>query len=529
MCITFISNAIGRRFRRLWTITAEDDADIHTAGPSNTKSLDYDCDDDDNITSSKLEDAINALSTKFLSNETLQAVHNIRSIVTNLSDFGVVDIFAKYPIKDIAASILALARLQHVESSTVVVATTNDGESIDASRKSAANNYSDTTTRTKQGSSSSTTMIRMNNSIIGNEVEEELLHNLAHYAIFARAAYGWDLKLLSGKLHFSSLTVLTRETGIPQKHVLSTNWSAKTHLPAYFIVRDVERQKIILSIRGTLSVRDVLTDLCCTSEEFPTHDDAEMPRKNDDTINFPSSSSTDSQKYNARAHVGMVAAARGVAKNAREIIATELASNPHYKLLIVGHSLGGGTAAVLGTMWQNTFPGVVVYAYGSPCVGPLDAQPTINKSIISVVGEGDPFSCLSIGHVADISSVLSELCEDHSLRNEILGRTRSDVVNMSDEDVNWSIDKMKVLRRGVDIRMHEAGSAEKFYPPGRILYMEGNLFSNSENITLREVTQSKFQSLRLHHRMLDFSQHIPHRYEGVLSRISSTLHRSKNK
>lgn len=61
MCITFISNAIGRRFRRLWTITAEDDADIHTAGPSNTKSLDYDCDDDDNITSSKLEDAINAV------------------------------------------------------------------------------------------------------------------------------------------------------------------------------------------------------------------------------------------------------------------------------------------------------------------------------------------------------------------------------------------------------------------------------------------------------------------------------------
>jgi len=260
-------------------------------------------------------------------------------------------------------------------------------------------------------------------------------------------------------------------------------------------------------------VKDVLTDLCCTAEDFLTHDDAETPKSNNDNVYFPSSS-RESLKYKARAHLGMLAAARGVAKNARKIIASELASNPHYDLIIVGHSLGGGTAAVLGTMWQDTFPGVVVYAYGSPCVGPLDAQPTINKSIISVVGEGDPFSCLSLGHLADISSTLSELCEDHDLRNEILSRTQSDITNMIDKDLKWSVDRMESLRA----RM----TAEKFYPPGRIFQMGGNLFSSSDNITLREVTQNTFQDLKLHPRMLDLSQHIPHRYEGVLNRLCST-------
>jgi len=96
----------------------------------------------------------------------------------------------------------------------------------------------------------------------------------------------------------------------------------------------------------------------------------------------------------------MLESARGVANETRSIISSQLAENPSYKLVIVGHSLGGGTAAVLGTLWKNTFPSLKVYAYGCPCVGPLGSDPTSNDSIVSVVGDGDPFSCLSLGHLA---------------------------------------------------------------------------------------------------------------------------------
>ena len=144
----------------------------------------------------------------------------------------------------------------------------------------------------------------------------------------------------------------------------------------------MKRKHIVLCIRGTLSVRDLLTDLCCTAEDFLTHDASS-------NINQQSFNEEEGgidltkirSKYKARAHQGMLEAARGVSKMTRKIIAAELAANPEYKLVIVGHSLGGGAAAVLGTMWQDTFPGLIVYSYGSPCVGPIDSNPTLNDSI----------------------------------------------------------------------------------------------------------------------------------------------------
>lgn len=107
---------------------------------------------------------------------------------------------------------------------------------------------------------------------------------------------------------------------------------------------------------GTLSHRDVLTDLCCTAEEFSAKNDTPSGEK---------------KEIQAKAHQGMLEAARKVSEQALSTIATQLAAHPDFKLVIVGHSLGAGTAAVLGTLWQDTFPGLVVFAYGSPCVGKL--------------------------------------------------------------------------------------------------------------------------------------------------------------
>jgi hypothetical protein len=273
-------------------------------------------------------------------------------------------------------------------------------------------------------------------------------------------------------------------------------------LKAYFIVRDVERKKIVLSIRGTLSARDVLTDLCCTAEEFLPH--------SGDVISTSTTPNIET-KFKARAHHGMLEAARGVSGATKEIITSELVEYPEYDLVIVGHSLGGGTAAVLGSLWRNLFPSLTVFAYGCPCVGPLEVHPTVNGSIVSVVGVGDPFSCLSLGHLAEITSTLSKLCENHDLRNEVLERTQSDVEGMDDTDLFWCLDLLSSFRGEI--------VAEKFYPPGRILYMGGNQFGGDDEITLKEVTQEDFMDLKLHPRMFDLSRHVPHRYEAVLRRL----------
>ena len=256
-------------------------------------------------------------------------------------------------------------------------------------------------------------------------------------------------------------------------------------LQAYFIVRDQKQKKIVLCIRGTLSARDVLTDLCCNSEDFETGGDGLH-----------------------RAHSGMLASARGVAESTKDIIAKELAAHPDYSLVLVGHSLGGGVAAVLGTLWEKDFEGLCVYGFGTPCVGPIAAKPASNQNVVSVVGQGDPFSCLSLGHVAAVTNSIAQLCEDAQLRSLVLIRTDGPLEEMDDFDLEWCFETMKELRS----KFH----GEKLYPPGRILYLSEEDIEEGVGLSLREVPHTLFQDLRLQARMLDISRHVPSVYEKLL-------------
>ena len=369
----------------------------------------------------------------------------IRSIIKQFKDHGVVDVFKQYPTKDVVMAIVALGRLQRASA------------------------YYDEQVKTTSP-----------------DIDPSLIQELAYYSLFANAAYGWTMEAaFGGRLHMGNLQTLLKKTCIEADDVVKAAWESKTHRPAYFIVRDRKHKKLVLAIRGTLSARDVLTDLCAAAETYETGCEGKH-----------------------RAHHGMLQAARGVATETAVSIDAELAINPDYSLVLVGHSLGGGVAAVLGTLWESKYPDLVVYGYGSPCVGPIDARPTTCKNIVSVLGEGDPFSCLSLGHIADVSNALALLCEDDTLRNEILMRTDRSVDKMDDNDLQWCTETM------TNVRVNLTG--ELMYPPGRTLFIKREL---DNTISLLDVARSRFSSLRLHPRMLDLSKHVPSLYESLLQEI----------
>lgn len=419
------------------------------------------------------------IAAKLLSKESALAMKTIRKVIDSFPDQGIIDVFSLYPTKDLIGSILALSRLQRVVQY----------------------HYRRDNTRndTRQDQTEKTFTYLWKSKTLDLHSERELLSDLAHYSSFAHAAYGWKFGLLlSGKFHLGDSRMLMRKTGVKRHDIIVTNWRSKTHLPAYFLVRDVERKTIVLSIRGTCSPRDILTDLCCSAEDFFIGEDPK---------------STLRTRYKARAHHGMLESARGVASQCRKLIATELAMHPGYELVLVGHSLGGAVAAILGTLWRDTFPGLKVYAFGCPCVGPLDAYPTVDNAIVSIVGENDPFSCLSLGHLADASAILARLCENQELRDSILNHTKDDVKTMDENSIAWCMETKKSLE--------SLQTSEKLYPPGRILYIKGNLFRDIDEVSLSEANREDlaFSQLKFHPRMFDLSLHIPHRYETLLSRI----------
>jgi len=386
------------------------------------------------------------LATKFLSAESATAVKTVRTIISQFSDHGVIDVFKMYPPKDVIASILTLAKLHRVIS---YVEDDSPGEEWD---------------------------------------DLAILEQLARYAVFANAAYGWKMDLaFRGKINRSDLQTLLTRTGIEPEDVVVAEWESKTHRPAYFIVRDHKQEKIVLCIRGTWSANDLLTDLCCTAEHFETGTTG---------------------RY--KAHHGMLKAALGVANAALDFVTHELDKYPNYSLVLVGHSLGAGVASVLGSIWHSRFPCLQVFGFGMPCVGPLNAFPTRCPNTFAVIGEGDPFSRLSLGHIADLSMAIAHLCEQEELRTLIALRTDGPLQDIVCQDLDWCMDTMKKLR------VHMKG--EQLFPPGRILYMKRTVSaaSGKPSITLRQVPPTHFQDLRLHPRMLDISRHVPSLYESLL-------------
>ncbi len=151
--------------------------------------------------------------------------------------------------------------------------------------------------------------------------------------VFQTAVYGWKFGLLSGRVHLGDKSMLLRKTGVKKTDIICAQWKSKTHLPAHFVLRDVRRKTIVLCIRGTLSPKDILTDLCCTAEDFGSHEEILRETADDSSYRIK-------YNYRGRAHQGMLESARGVAEATRKLIASELASKPDYDLVIVGHSLG---------------------------------------------------------------------------------------------------------------------------------------------------------------------------------------------
>ncbi|KAG8502199.1 hypothetical protein CXB51_000062 [Gossypium anomalum] len=102
--------------------------------------------------------------------------------------------------------------------------------------------------------------------------------------------------------------------------------------PAFTIIRDENSKCFLLLIRGTHSIKDTLT--AATGAVVPFHHSI----LHDGGV---------SNLVLGYAHCGMVAAARWIAKLTAPCLLKAISQYPDYKVKIVGHSLGGGTAALL--------------------------------------------------------------------------------------------------------------------------------------------------------------------------------------
>lgn len=138
---------------------------------------------------------------------------------------------------------------------------------------------------------------------------------------------------------------------VGEVEVIYTTFHVDVAETPFFVAIDYTKSKIVISIRGTLSMKDVLTDLNAEGEVLPLE-----PRQ-DDWLG----------------HKGMVQAAVYI-KNKLEqenLIQRAQMHNVErhtdtFALVIVGHSLGAGTAAILSILLKPQYPSLICYSYSPP-------------------------------------------------------------------------------------------------------------------------------------------------------------------
>eukprot|EP00547_Thalassionema_nitzschioides_P013082 CAMPEP_0194262378 /NCGR_PEP_ID=MMETSP0158-20130606/46511_1 /TAXON_ID=33649 /ORGANISM="Thalassionema nitzschioides, Strain L26-B" /LENGTH=598 /DNA_ID=CAMNT_0039002533 /DNA_START=147 /DNA_END=1943 /DNA_ORIENTATION=- len=152
----------------------------------------------------------------------------------------------------------------------------------------------------------------------------------------------------------------------------------------HFIAIDHEHKKVVLSIRGTFSLAEIVVDVAGFSREF----------------------------CGGEAHSEMANMAEQVWRVAGPTVQQSLEENKGYEFIITGHSLGAGAASLLTILLQNKkllpkSQKMRCFAYASPPVyTPLEHTPTAASITTNFIHENDSVPFLSVDSIRHLCTSL---------------------------------------------------------------------------------------------------------------------------
>ncbi|KAG0221481.1 hypothetical protein BGX31_009802 [Mortierella sp. GBA43] len=331
----------------------------------------------------------------------------------------------------------------------------------------------------------------------GNFPRDHLVRNIQRFMRYASASYGHNFMRILG-IGAIGDTVYSPYGDHPNHHAFAAHTSTpldsillssytdpipkgsfqapKMHTLVHYINLDHGAQCVVLTCRGTLGLSDVLTDLCAH------YDDLVLPTllSNGRRGEFHAP-----PKY--KVHAGMHASAKLLSLETSTVFKTirkALEDYPEYGLVLCGHSLGGGVAALLSLLWSAkredfeaymdqedgknigsktsdmaprqskrqfdypeittpfvTSPGsglpagrpIHCYAFGPPCVMSLPLSKYCEGLITTVVHRYDIVPTLSLGLLKDFKNVAVTLHEEGSIVEDIVRRL---VIGVSSNKAN---------------------------------------------------------------------------------------------
>jgi len=193
---------------------------------------------------------------------------------------------------------------------------------------------------------------------------------------------------------FCNLGGLLEMADIEEDQIVFCSFRNDLYCIPFYVAVDYDNEAVVIALRGTLSLQDIVTDLIAVEEEIEVDHDSAMS-----------------------AHKGILHTARWVQRILKDkgILEKAFSHGPNYKLIIVGHSLGAGCAALLSILMREEYPDLQCFAYSPPaCLNEPAASYTrqfittviLGKDLVSRFGLATAFSLKN-----DIISLLQQCCK----------------------------------------------------------------------------------------------------------------------
>jgi len=330
----------------------------------------------------------------------------------------------------------------------------------------------------------------------------------------------------------------------------------------FFLVGDKRTDSLVVSIRGTLSLADMLTDL---------RGEPELMKEVFSELNLAGLHS------DWKGHKGMCKAAAYVYGRLHSdsdsedpsILENALQQTNYKQIVVTGHSLGAGTAAILTFLLRAKYTNlrVICYAY-SPPGGLLDAEASkeSEKFCMSVVIGDDVIPRTSLHNIAALSQSIKRVCRSCQLpkykvfgygllgvcgcclqpRDNTLQQEAQRIFNFSPPSPAGSDSRESEQTRSSDLALLESGKGDcatigmeeedqlpvspshqfpEMWLPGRILHvtprlLEIEMAEQVKEYDVKEVNKCSFDEILISPRML--ADHMPNYLDEVFRSTGPT-------
>ncbi|OMJ67739.1 hypothetical protein SteCoe_35018 [Stentor coeruleus] len=291
--------------------------------------------------------------------------------------------------------------------------------------------------------------------------------NLKYYTKYAIAIYG---KILVSALIEKSLQdLLLKEdedifcsyVGINKILLVYSHMGSRRGIPSHIISIDILRKAVVVTIRGTQSIFDCMTDLKSDYCKYTFFD----PKSGE-----PLSTGL--------VHSGILQSSWQLSSEIKSIVLSCLSDWNGFSVVLVGHSLGAAVSSMLALIWLSDHDfadvSIVAYAYAPPPLVTRELNVLLEKRVYSCIFGNDIVGRLCYGSVQDLAEMIHFF---YRKENEDPSFSASSIATEWLYDINN--DPSKLL--GLYNEIKNSFKAIKLEPPGQILQVY-NKYKHSDHV-----------------------------------------------